>query len=105
LQHQRFPLRSNNRLESQGVLPVLRRKIKERGALANIPTKANRTGKTCFSSFLSRNRNAIERTLCRLKDFRRIVAHCDRSAANFLAAVSIAAAAGFWLCVRTQGSV
>jgi len=43
-----------------------------------------------LSPFLYRNRNAIERMLCRLKDFRRIATRYD-SATNFLAAVCIAA--------------
>ena len=51
---------------------ALREQIRARGALANIPPKANRTEKLCFSPFLYRDRNAIERMFCRLKDFRRI---------------------------------
>ena len=76
---------------------TLRRKIQDRGALANIPPKANRKWKTCFSPFLYRNRNAIERMFCRLKDFRRIATRYDRNATNFLAAVCIVAAVCFWL--------
>jgi transposase len=75
----------------------LRRKIQDRRALANIPPKANRTWKTCFSPFLYRNRNAIERMFCRLKDFRRIATRYDRNATNFLAAVCIVATVCFWL--------
>jgi transposase len=40
--------------------------------MPNIPPKANRKWKNCFSPFLYRNRNAIERMFCRLKDFRRV---------------------------------
>jgi transposase len=40
--------------------------------MPNIPPKANREWKNCFSPFLYRNRNAIERMFCRLKDFRRV---------------------------------
>ena len=40
---------------------ALRPQIQERGALANIPPKANRKWKSCFSPFLYRRRNAIER--------------------------------------------
>ena len=75
----------------------LRQKIQERGALANIPSKANRKWKNCFSPFLYRNRNAIERMFCRLKDFRRIATRYDRNATNFLAAVCIAATVCYWL--------
>jgi transposase len=44
-----------------------------------------------FSPFLRRNRNAIERMFCRLKDDRRIATRYDRLATNFLAAVRRAA--------------
>jgi transposase len=76
---------------------ALRQKIQEHGALANIPPKANRKWKNCFSPFLYRNRNAIERTFCRLKDFRRIATRYDRNAVNFLAAVCLAATVCYWL--------
>lgn len=69
--------------------------------MPNIPPKANRKWKNCFSPFLYRNRNAIERMFCRLKDFRRVATRYDRNAANYLAAVSIAAAIAYWLGVRT----
>jgi transposase len=76
---------------------AIRRQIEERDALANIPPKANRKWKNCFSPFLYRNRNAIERMFCRLKDFRRIATRYDRNATNFLAAVCLAAAVSYWL--------
>ena len=76
---------------------ALRGQIRERGALANIPPKANRKEKPCFSPFLYRDRNAIERMFCRLKDFRRIATRYDRNAANFLAAVCLAATVSYWL--------
>jgi transposase len=59
--------------------------------------KANRRWKNCFSPFLYRNRNAIEHMFCRLKDFRRVAMRYDRNAANFLAAVCIAATVSYWL--------
>jgi transposase len=71
--------------------------VKERGAFANIPPKANRKWKNCFSPHLYRDRNAIERMFCRLKDFRRIATRYDRLATNFLAAVCIAATVSYWL--------
>ena len=76
---------------------ALRRRIEANGTLPNIPPKANRTWKNCFSPFLYRARNAIERMFCRLKDFRRIATRYDRLAANFLAAVSLAATVSYWL--------
>ena len=76
---------------------AIRRQVEERGAMPNIPPKANRKWKNCFSPFLYRNRNAIERMFCRLKDFRRISTRYDRNAVNFLAAVCIAATVSYWL--------
>jgi transposase len=76
---------------------ALRRQIEDRGALPNIPPKANCKWKNCFSPFLYRNRNAIERMFCRLKDFRRVATRYDRNAENFLAAVCIAATVSYWL--------
>jgi transposase len=76
---------------------AVRRQIESRGAAPNIPPKANRRWKNCFSPYLYRDRNAIERMFCRLKDFRRIATRYDRRAANFLASVCIAATISFWL--------
>lgn len=47
--------------------------------------------------FLCRNRNAIGRLFCRLKDFRRVPTRYDRNAVNFRAAVCISAAVSYWL--------
>ena len=63
----------------------------------SIPPKVNRRWKSCFSPYLYRNRNAIERMFNRLKDFRRIATRYDRLAVNFLAAVQIAALVSCWL--------
>ncbi len=76
---------------------VIRRQVEGKGAMPNIPPKANRGWKNCFSPVLYRSRNAIERMFCRLKDFRRIATRYDRLAINFLAAVCIAAAVSYWL--------
>ena len=76
---------------------AIRRKVEAKGAMPNIPPKANRRWKNCFSPVLYRNRNAIERMFCRLKDFRRVATRYDRLAVNFLAAVCIAAIVSYWL--------
>ena len=65
--------------------------------MPNIPPKASRRWKNCFSPVLYRCRNAIERMFCRLKDFRRVATRYDRLAVNFLAAVCIAATVSYWL--------
>lgn len=76
---------------------AVRRKIEAKGAAPNIPPKVNRRWKSCFSPYLYRNRNAIERMFNRLKDFCRIATRYDRLAVNFLAAVQIAALVSYWL--------
>ena len=54
--------------------------VRGRGAFANIPPKATRKSKNCFSPFfLYRDRNAIERMFC-IKDFRCIATRYDRLA-------------------------
>lgn len=76
---------------------AIRRQVEARGALPNIPPKVNRRWKNCFSPFLYRDRNAIERMFGRLKDFPRIATRYDRLAANFLAAICLAAIVCYWI--------
>ena len=76
---------------------AVRRKIESNGTAPNIPPKANRRWKNCFSPRLYRNRNAIERMFARLKDLRRIATRYDGLAHNFLAAVCRAATLCYWL--------
>lgn len=76
---------------------ALRRQIEASGAAPNIPPKANRRWKPCFSPVLYRDRNAIERMFCRLKDFRRVATRYERLAVNFPAAIYIAATVSYWL--------
>ena len=76
---------------------AVRQKIEAKGAAPNIPPKVNRRWKSCFSPYLYRNRNAVERMFGRLKDFRRIASRYDRLVVNFLSAVQIAAIVSYWL--------
>ena len=76
---------------------AVRQKIESKGAAPNIPPKVNRRWKNCFSPYLYRQRNAIERMFGRLKDFRRIATRYDRLARNFLAAVCLVAAIIWWV--------
>ena len=64
---------------------------------AEHPAKGQPKMEELLLPFLYRNRNAIERMFCRLKDFRRLATRYDRNAANFLAAVCIAATVSYWL--------
>lgn len=76
---------------------AVRQKIEAKNAAPNIPPKVTRVWKNCFSPYLYKSRNAIERMFNRLKDFRRIATRYDRLAINFHAAVCIAATVSYWL--------
>jgi transposase len=56
-----------------------------RGAWANIPPKRNRTNPICFSPYLYRDRNRIERFFNRIKQCRRVATLYGKLAANYLA--------------------
>ena len=91
------PAPPNSRTATKYDSDAVRRKIESKGAAPNIPPKINRRWKNCFSPWLYRHRNAIERMFGRLKDFRRIATRYDRLASNFLAAVCLAATLCYWL--------
>ena len=76
---------------------AVHRKIESKGTAQNIPPKANRRWKNCFSPYLYRDRNAIERMFGRIKDYRRIATRYDKLATNFLAAVCLVATVCCWL--------
>jgi transposase len=59
--------------------------------------KSRISEKRSKSRWGGRNRNAIERMFCRLKDFRRLATRNERNATNFLAAVCIAETAFYWI--------
>jgi putative transposase len=75
----------------------LRQFLLERGTRPVIPNNPTRRRVHPFDRDLYRARNQVERTICRLKDFRRIATRYDRLAQNYLAAVHIAASIAFWL--------
>src|ERR1700720_3146119 len=62
----------------------------EKGAWANIPPKSNRSDPICFSPYLYRARNQVERFFNRIKQCRRVATRYDRLAANYLAFVQLA---------------
>jgi transposase len=74
-----------------------RAEITELGAKPVIPNRSNRVAIHRFDKRAYKGRNVIERTFCRLKDFRRIATRYDKLARNFLAAVHIAALVAYWL--------
>jgi transposase len=63
--------------------------IKE-GAWGNIPPKSNRNDPICFSPYLYRARNRVERFFNRIKQCRRVATRYDKLAANYLAFVQLA---------------
>jgi transposase len=64
--------------------------VTKRGAWANIPPKRNRKDPICFSPYLYRDRNLVERFFNKIKQCRRIATQYDKLAANYLAFVKLA---------------
>jgi transposase len=69
---------------------AIRKLVNEQDAFANIPPKRNRKDPICFSPFLYKARNRIERFFNKMKHFRRIATRYDKLAANYLAALKLA---------------
>lgn len=61
-----------------------------RRAWAKIPPKSNCNDAICFSPYLYRARNLVERFFHRLKQCHRVATRYDRLAANYLAFVQLA---------------
>ena len=70
---------------------ALRNAVIERKAWATIPPKANRKAPICFSPFLYKARNLVERFSNKAKQFRRIATRYDKLAENHLAALKLVA--------------
>jgi transposase len=64
--------------------------VSERGAWANIPPKRNRKDPICFSPYLYRDRNLVERFFNKIKQCRRVATRYDKLAANYLAFIKLA---------------
>lgn len=73
-----------------------RQYLRQRGIGIVIPHKDNQRHRGRFDRDAYRERNAVERLINRLKQFRRIATRYEKKAANFLAMVTIAAML-FWL--------
>ena len=73
------------------------RTICSRGTTPVIPNKTNRKVLFPFDAELYKLRNVIERTFCRLKDFRAIATRYDKTARNFLAGLSLLTALLYWI--------
>jgi putative transposase len=74
----------------------LRRFLKERETVQVIPNNPTRKRHHSFDEVAYRQRNLIERMFCRLKDRRRIATRYDKLAANFTAAIMLAAVVIWW---------
>ena len=68
----------------------LREQIEAQGAAPNIPNKANRKEKHCFSKTLYKERNLVERFFNKIKNFRRIATRFEKLAENYLAMIKLA---------------
>ena len=66
--------------------------VRQHGDWANIPPKRNRTEALCFSPYLYRTRNLIERFFNRIKHFRRIATRYDKLARNYAGFLNLVAA-------------
>ncbi len=68
----------------------LRQSIAARGAWANIRPMPNRIRHPIFSTWVYRQRNAVERFFNKLKHFRAIATRYDKPDDNFLASIQLA---------------
>jgi len=74
----------------------LRALLDDRGTIAVIPNKSNRKRRFPFDAERYKWRNLIERTNCRIKDFRAIATRYDKLARNFLAGLCLLSALLYW---------
>lgn len=75
----------------------LREWLADRGSRVIIRNRRSRKQPYPFDPATYRRRNIVERTFCRLKDFRRLATRYDRLDATFLATICIAAAVAYFL--------
>ena len=76
---------------------ALRRFLIERGTRPVIPNNPTRKRIQPFDPTAYKRRNIIERSFCRLKDWRRIAMRYDRCAHTFFSAITLAATVIVWL--------
>ena len=75
----------------------LRQWLLQRGSEAVIPPRRNRKVLFPYNRTLYRQRNVIERTINRIKDWRRIATRYDRNVVVYLASLFIVATVTWWL--------
>ena len=69
----------------------LRAKLNERGAIAVIPSKADRAGRIPHDAEMYKWRHLIENFFCSLKAFRRIATRYEKTDACFAGLINLAA--------------
>ena len=67
----------------------IRALVNEQGAWANIPPKRNRRDPICFSPYLYRSRNLVERFFNKIKQCRRVATRYDKLAAKYLTFIKL----------------
>jgi transposase len=70
---------------------ALRAELNERGALAVIPSKADRKASIPYDADMYKWRHLIENCFQRLKEFRRLATRYDKTDTSFAAAIHLAA--------------
>jgi transposase len=98
-------------LKSGSMLPAdrchdadwIRALASRKGTFANIPPRCNRSEPICFSPYLYRARNLVERFFNRVKHCRRVATRYDKLAANYLAFVQLGSIR-LWLRVNESAS-
>ena len=71
----------------------LRHKLDERGALAVIPPKADRSRRIPCDFAMYRWRHLVENFFCDLKNFRRVATRYDKTDQSFAAMINLASTA------------
>ena len=77
----------------------IREVARQQGAWANIPPKRNRKDPICFSPYLYRARNLIERFFNEIEQYRRVATQYEKLAANDLTFIRLASIR-IWLRAR-----
>jgi transposase len=75
----------------------LRLWLEERNLKVIIPNRSNRKQPFAFDAATYKRRNVVERTLCRLKGFRRFATRYGRRLETFMATACLTAIVAFWL--------
>ena len=76
---------------------ALRSWLIEHGTTPVIPSKSNRKVQIEHDRQIYKQRNVVERMVCRFKDWRRVATRFDRNSKSFMATIAIAATVTRWL--------